>query len=701
MTVFDRRQVQRGSWGWALKVAELTAWSTAGLLLLTLVVAGLPGDVLRQALVLTGGLCLWLLVLFRVLLPRSREERWAAALAFAGSLAIALALFGLLRAHLPSMQLLIVPVIVISGLLSRPLEGIVAALLSAIGYWVVATFAGGAPRLGTGLLNSALFLLSGAIAGVLSDELRSHYRGEQEEHRLANAVRHRLLAVLDAVDEAVVFRDRQGNVRIVNRRAGNLFSVAPDDFLGQPVSELLRTIARRTEDPEGFMETFQELRDSPDAELRVEIEQIMPERRQLRLYSGPTFDDAGVLVGRIDVYTDITDSVRRAAEVERLYEEARATAESYQRALLPKRVPTLPRTSVVARYIPAAGRRAVCGDFYDFVTLSDGHTGMVVGDVCGIGPGAANDAAMARYTLRSLAEEESDTGDLLARMNEIVYAHMGQERFLRLLLGSLDPERALFRYANAGHVPPVVYRAATGLVEWLVEGGVALGVEHRSEYKVGHTELEPGDMLVMYTDGITEASRRGQPFGQGKFSDIVADYGVGTPGEMVQAIGRAVDAWVGEGELRDDLSVVVAQITPDALMGGAEREVVLPNEAARMSEMRAFVRGFLTDVRASVDAAADILLAVGEATANAVRHGRRQAGRSEVRVRCRLAGDTVTVTIADDGPGFDPQVAWGEELPDRFASGGRGLFLMRQFVDQVEIEASPVGTRVWLSKKVL
>ena len=120
---------------------------------------------------------------------------------------------------------------------------------------------------------------------------------------------------------------------------------------------------------------------------------------------------------------------------------------------------------------------------------------------------------------------------------------------MRVLYGVLDPERATFEYANAGHVPPVVFRARSKEVEWLGEGGIALGVEADAEYKVGRVEFDPGDMLVFYTDGVTEALRSGSPFGQKRFTEIVEKYGVGTPGELVQAVRRSVEAWVGESGL--------------------------------------------------------------------------------------------------------------------------------------------------------
>lgn len=699
MIAKGRPAIQRGSFRWAAHVAELTGWGTALLLVVVLGIADLQGPVIRRALVVEGLLFVWLAVFFRVLLPQRAKRPWVTWAGVLGSLVAAGAVYAVLRGEVRSVQLVFVPVIVATGLLGGLTPTLAATALSVAGFLTIASITGPLPDAIALALNCGVFLLSGSVAGLLGSELRSHYQGEQEEHRLATAVRHRLLAVLDAVDEAIVFRTSEGVVRVVNRRAGELLQVDPDEFLGGPAVELLRTLARKMEDPEGFMEEFQQLREDPRAELRLRVEQIIPERRQLRLYSGPATDDAGVLVGRIDVYTDVTEAAERAHQVEELYEQARKTAESYQRGLLPENVPSLPRVSLVAHYVAAAGRKAVCGDFYDFISMPDGKIALVLGDVCGIGPAAANDAALARYSLKSFAGMESDPAQLLDRMNAHVYAQARPERFVRMLVAVLNPERAILDYANAGHVPPVVFRARTGEVEWLGEGGIALGAESDAGYKSGHIELEPGDTLVLYTDGVTEAPRMGRPFGQGHFTDIVRDYGVGTPGELVQAIRRAVDAWVPEGELRDDIALLVCQVTPDTALGEPVRELVLPNEPSRISEVRHFVAGFLTDLRVPVELSSEVQLAVGEAVANACRYGRSETGRSELRVRCALDGPNVEVVVADDGPGYVPP-AKSYELPDTFASGGRGLFLMRAMMDDVKVEATGDGTVVTLLKRV-
>jgi serine phosphatase RsbU (regulator of sigma subunit)/anti-sigma regulatory factor (Ser/Thr protein kinase) len=695
-----RGDVAKGSWLWSLRVSEAMAFGTVVLLLLVLHVADVPTRKYAIGLALAGSAAALLWGLYRVLLPDPERRSWGAYVGMAVGLAYASWGYALLRGEVPAIHMIFVPVIVAVALLSS-LPQALAVSASAVGaYFIIGQLTGGI-ALVAAVLNGAVFMLAGVTAGLLAGELRSHYRGEKESHRLATAVRHRLLAVLDAVDEAIVFRDRKGTLRLVNERAERLFEVRSDEYLGTPAVELLRRIARQTEDPEGFMETFQELLDDPDKELRVSIEQIIPARRKLRLYSAPARDESGTLVGRIDVYTDVTESVRRADEVERLYDEARRTAESYQRSFLPDQIPSLPRLSMVARYIPAAGRRGVCGDFYDVMSLPDGRVLVTLGDVCGTGPPAVADTALTRYTLRSFAGELQDPAELLTRLNSHVAAQLPASRFVRLLVGVLEPERARFGYANGGHAPPVVYRAETGEVEWLAEGGMALGIDAETDYKSGWITLEPGDMLLLYTDGVTEALRRGRPFGQAKLGDIVQQYGVGTPGELVQAVRRRVQAWVAGTGMRDDIALLACQVVPDTILEEPARELVIPNEPERISEVRRFTGEFLADIRAPVDVSQEIQLAVGEAAANAARYGRTPDGSaSEVRIHCLYERPQLTVTVADEGRGFEAREVDAHGLPDVFASGGRGLFLMHQMMDEVDVSSSEEGTIVTLRRLI-
>ena len=214
----DRRSAKRGSWGWALNVAEVIAWGTIGLLAVIILISELPNDVRLRGLAAVAALAAWIWALFTFLVEKARLNRWAEIVLGLTSLGFGAAIFGILHTHLPSSQLALVAAIVAISMLSNPVAGLAIGIAGSTAYWVVAAVTGGVPELGTGLLNTGVFLLSGTIAGLLAREVRKQFHGQQEEHRLAAAVRHRLLAVVDAVDEAIVFRDRQGAVRVINRR---------------------------------------------------------------------------------------------------------------------------------------------------------------------------------------------------------------------------------------------------------------------------------------------------------------------------------------------------------------------------------------------------------------------------------------------------------------------------------------------------
>jgi anti-sigma regulatory factor (Ser/Thr protein kinase) len=160
-----------------------------------------------------------------------------------------------------------------------------------------------------------------------------------------------------------------------------------------------------------------------------------------------------------------------------------------------------------------------------------------------------------------------------------------------------------------------------------------------------------------------------------------------------------VEGWVDE-ELRDDLAMVGVQVVPDVAVAEPTRELVLPNDPARIREVRSFVSEFLTDLRAPVDASSDVLLAASEAASNAMKYGRFPESRSELRIQCVLAGTEVIVVVADEGPGLEKVPIDQDGIPDPLALGGRGMFLMKELTDDLQIESTPQGTTIVLRRRV-
>lgn len=129
-------------------------------------------------------------------------------------------------------------------------------------------------------------------------------------------------------------------------------------------------------------------------------------------------------------------------------------------------------------------------------------------------------------------------------------------------------------------------------------------------------------------------------------------------------------------------------------------EFVAQNEPACVPKLRGFVREFLASLRVDPATSYDILLATDEAAANAVAHGRSAGGNGLVRLRCSTEGACVVVAIADEGPGFDPSAVAMDELPGWTSPGGRGLYLVQELMDEVEIEPSPNGTLIEMKRRV-
>lgn len=186
----------------------------------------------------------------------------------------------------------------------------------------------------------------------------------------------------------------------------------------------------------------------------------------------------------------------------RLLQEEVATARRIQQQLLPPKPPSLPGWEVAASNSPS---RHVGGDYHDFIPLHGGELGFAIGDVSGKGVPAALLMSNLQAALRVRTLGDVPLPGVVEDVNRTICRNTGSESFISFFLGSLDPGSGAFRFTNAGHNAPLLVRR-DGRVETLDAGGLLLGVFPEATYEQGHVELEPGDLLMMYTDGVTEAS---------------------------------------------------------------------------------------------------------------------------------------------------------------------------------------------------
>ena len=198
----------------------------------------------------------------------------------------------------------------------------------------------------------------------------------------------------------------------------------------------------------------------------------------------------------------------------------------------------------------------VGADLVDYIDLPNDRLGVVLGDVAGKGLGAALLTAKLQATLRALVPGCPSLSDLGAQMNEIVHRDGIDNRFVTLFYFELQPGHGSLRYLNAGHNPPLVQRARS--TESLMASAIPLGMMAGTTYAEGKVKLDPGDMLVVYSDGLTEARNdRDEEFGSERLQALLPRLRGLTAEQSVGVIIDEVNAFLGRERAHDDLSLVV------------------------------------------------------------------------------------------------------------------------------------------------
>jgi sigma-B regulation protein RsbU (phosphoserine phosphatase) len=257
--------------------------------------------------------------------------------------------------------------------------------------------------------------------------------------------------------------------------------------------------------------------------------------------------------------------LKESAERERMEQEL-DVARRIQTSFLPERCPNIPGWDLAAVWRSA---RQVGGDFYDFFPLAPRagdaksqatRSGVVIADVAGKGVPAALFMALSRTLVRTGAIPGRAPRLAISRTNDLILADARSDLFVTLFYGILQPDSSRFEYVNAGHMPPLLVQGADGTVEELRTGGMALGVLPNLEFEQRTVRLLPEDVLVLYTDGVTDAQDVSQNmFGKERLIELVQQHRHLPAKELAQKIDEAVASFVGDALQFDDFTLVVAR----------------------------------------------------------------------------------------------------------------------------------------------
>ncbi|HKY24491.1 MAG TPA: SpoIIE family protein phosphatase [Gaiella sp.] len=364
----------------------------------------------------------------------------------------------------------------------------------------------------------------------------------------------------------------------------------------------------------------------------------------------------------------------------RRYEGERVVAETLQRSILPETVPSMEGVRVAALYLPGSNAVDVGGDWFDTLMLSDGRLGFVVGDVVGKGVQAAATMAQLRNGMRALTLDDLTPAQTVTKLNLLLENYIDVP-FATLAYIALDPETLAVTLASAGHPPPLVV-PPDGPSRFLEgEGGLPLGVDIGAVYPEHTESLEPGSIIVLYTDGLVE--RRGRSIDEGL--NALADAAARAPREPDAFVDALVGELLGAEARQDDVALLAILLDP-ALAKPLSLEI--PAAPDSLPILRRELEQWLRAAAVSDLDARDILLATWEAGANAIEHSGAGDG-AVVEVNAMLSGDRIRIGVVDRGRWKEPELR-----EDR----GLGLRLIESLMTTVDVERGPNGTRVVMER---
>jgi sigma-B regulation protein RsbU (phosphoserine phosphatase) len=515
-------------------------------------------------------------------------------------------------------------------------------------------------------------------------------------------------ALLESASEGIVLVGSGGRIRLVNARIEQMFGYERHELLGRPIEVLIPIgsrqsheeycanyfrqprvramggardlLARRKDGSEFPVDASLSYVQQGDEVLVLSFVSDITERRHaeetLKLYSE-----------RLEEMVEERTAELRQAQVQllsqqRLQQELKL-AEEVQTSMLPSEVPTLDGYEFGAMALSA---RYVSGDLYDFISCRPEVYHIVLADIAGKGVPAALLTFTARAFLRAETEHEGSPATIVTNVNASLYEDLTRaEMFITVLLARLDARLGMLTYASAGHAEALCWQTASRACRRLSATGLPLGILSDTSISEETLHLRPGDVLVVYSDGITEAvNADDELFGMERLDAILGRHVHLSAAELAKTITDAVESFRGDVPRSDDLTLVVLKVLPRSVSFAYPATLDHLNEVTTLVHQLGLAYG--------TDFAYQLELATSEIVTNVIRHAYRSSSGG-VRGEIVLLPDRIQMDLFDTGDLFDPLQVPEHELGEP-REGGYGLAIVRQLTDElVYTPCTPEGNR--------
>jgi anti-sigma regulatory factor (Ser/Thr protein kinase) len=392
------------------------------------------------------------------------------------------------------------------------------------------------------------------------------------------------------------------------------------------------------------------------------------ELEERRAFTGEEHTLLSVLAGRLG------QGLQRVHQLD----QQRETALALQHAILG---PTV-SSGFAVRYQPATRPLQVGGDWYDVVDLDDGRLALIVGDCVGHGLAAATVMGQLRSACRALLLEHPSPSDALSALDRFA-ARLPGARCTTAFCAVLDPQSGELVYSSAGHPPPVL--VLPDRTRRLLDGASAtpLGVSYNDGRPQASETLPPRATLLLYTDGLVERRREALDKGIDRAADVIEDNPASALDDLADEM---MSRLAPESGYQDDVALMLYR-QPVPL------QIELPADPQELAATRKTLRHWLIQAGLDSQQTIDVLIAAGEALANAIEHGHRHRREGTVQLRATALADRLHLTITDSG-------VWRPPVYDPASHRGRGIALMRALMHDVTIEPGEAGTTINMHARI-
>ena len=419
----------------------------------------------------------------------------------------------------------------------------------------------------------------------------------------------------------------------------------------------------------------------------------------IKLHTGDemqTLSEAfGKMVRDIDCYTKNLALV--VAEKERIGAEL-DVAKHIQASMLPSIFPAFPERPELDIYATMTPAKEVGGDFYDFFLVDDDRLAMVMADVSGKGVPAALFMVIAKTLIKNVAQTGLSPRDVLEKVNNQLCVGNEAEMFVTVWLGILEISTGKLTCANAGHEYPVLKRRGGDYELVKDKHGFVLAGMEGSRYKEYELQMEPGDRLFLYTDGVAEATdAHNELYGTGRMLDALNRNKEVNCETLLHCMKEDIDAFVGEAPQFDDITMLSLELMSQN--GPGMKKLKLTPSLESIEQVTSFVEQELEEAGISMKVIAQTNIAVDEIFSNIARY----SGANDATVGVSMEDGRIILRFADNGLPYDPT---GKPDPDTTLSaedrniGGLGIFMVKKSMDTVVYEYHDGLNILTLTKKI-